>query len=367
MTDAPVYALDPSYYSDPKIFETEFKQLFTSTWQFAGHASQLVQTGDYFAFELFGEGFFCVKGEDGQIRTFYNVCQHRAHPLVNGCGSASKLTCPYHAWTYDLKGRLEFGPNLKSVEALDCSKIRLTEVKTEVFLNFIFINMNLESNSMDQWFPGVRDEIEQFLSDWSSLAPVEWIEINENCNWKVSVENYSECYHCALNHPSFATGVIKPNAYDIRPQGYCLRHTTEARTGKSMSYSVNKSIPHANEYSSWYLWPMFSFQVYPGQVLNTYHWRPVDSEKVVVWRGWYTKDGEKNETIHQLAIQDRKTTVAEDIRLVESVHRGLKSRGYSPGPLVIDPKFGVNSEHSIATLHSWMREFFKGQGYSDQY
>ncbi len=356
MSDRPVLALDPSYYSDPEIFEKESKTLFASTWQFAGHASKLKEIGDYFAFELFGEDFFCVMGEDSRIRTFYNVCQHRAHPLVSGWGSATKLTCPYHAWTYDLEGILRFGPNLKVVNALDCSKIRLSEVRTEVFLNFIFVNLNSNCESMDQWFPDVRGQIEEFLPEWEELVPVEWIEINENCNWKVSVENYSECYHCALNHPSFSTGVIRPDRYDIQPQGYCLRHKAQARTEKSMSYAVDTSLPFANDYSSWYLWPMFSLQIYPGQILNTYHWRPVDAEHVAVWRGWFTKNSEDEEKIRKLAIQDRATTVAEDIRLVESVHRGLKSRGYSPGPLVIDPKGGVNSEHSVATLHQWMGE-----------
>ena len=101
---------------------------------------------------------------------------------------------------------------------------------------------------------------------------------------------------------------------------------------------------------------MFSFQVYPGNLLNTYHWRAVDADHAVVWRGWYSVGGEENDIVRQMAVQDRETTVAEDIGLVESVQRGLKSRGYVPGPLVVDPKCGVNSEHSILTLQRWMKE-----------
>jgi phenylpropionate dioxygenase-like ring-hydroxylating dioxygenase large terminal subunit len=122
--------------------------------------------------------------------------------------------------------------------------------------------------------------------------PLEWVEIPEQCNWKVSVENYSECYHCSLNHPTFASGVIKPQTYDIQPQGHCLRHTTQSANLDRMSYPIDlESNPHAGDYSSWFLWPMFSFQVYPGNILNTYHWRAVDADHVVVWRGWYTIDG----------------------------------------------------------------------------
>ena len=101
---------------------------------------------------------------------------------------------------------------------------------------------------------------------------------------------------------------------------------------------------------------MFSFQVYPGNLLNIYHWRAVDADHVVVWRGWHSIDAVESETVRQLAVQDRETTVEEGIHLVEFVQRGLKSRGYRPGPLVMDPACGVNSEHSIAVLQSWMRD-----------
>jgi phenylpropionate dioxygenase-like ring-hydroxylating dioxygenase large terminal subunit len=124
-----------------------------------------------------------------------------------------------------------------------------------------------------------------------------------------------------------------------------------------MTYEIDlEANEHAGDYSSWFLWPLFSFQVYPGNILNTYHWRAVDAGQVTVWRGWYTIDGVDSETVRRLAIQDRSTTVEEDIYLVESVQKGLRSRGYQPGPLVLDPSCGVNSEHSIKTLQSWMRE-----------
>ena len=123
-----------------------------------------------------------------------------------------------------------------------------------------------------------------------------------------------------------------------------------------MTYPVHLAAnDYAGVYSSWFLWPTFSFQVYPGNMLNTYHWQPVDAGHVIVWRGWYSIDGAESAVVRQLAVQDRQTTVAEDIGLVESVQRGLNSRGYRPGPLVIDPEAGVNSEHSIAVLQQWMR------------
>ncbi|MEM1048707.1 MAG: aromatic ring-hydroxylating dioxygenase subunit alpha [Pseudomonadota bacterium] len=353
----PVPALEARYYTDPGIFRTECETIFSQTWQYAGHVSQLEKPGDYFTADVIDQSLICLMDREGQVRTYYNVCQHRAHELVSGSGNCKVLVCPYHAWTYELSGRLRNGPNLKSVPGIDRDAIRLTEVRTEILCGFIFVNLDPDARPMSEWFPGVEDELRAFVPDIDRLKPLEWVEITENCNWKISVENYSECYHCSLNHPTFATGVVKPETYDIQPQGHCLRHTTECQNLERMSYPIDlEANAHAGDYSSWYLWPTFSFQVYPGNVLNTYLWQPDGPERVTLWRGWYTVDGVDSEVIRRLAVQDRSTTVEEDIRLVESVQRGLKSRGYRPGPLVLDPRSGVNSEHSLHALHSWIRE-----------
>ena len=352
----PIRSLAARYYTDPEVFKIEQAGLLAQTWQFACHVSDLQNVGDYFAFELAGESLFAIRGREGVIRTFYNVCQHRAHQLVEGQGTTRVVVCPYHAWTYELTGQLRAGPNINAVEGFNKSEICLTEVRTEEFLGFIFVNLDINAKPMDDWFPNVRTELASFVPNWAELAPLEWVEIPENCNWKVSVENYSECYHCTLNHPTFSTGVIKPETYDIQPQGYCLRHTTESNSMDQMTYDIESGFANNDKYSSWLLWPMFSFQVYPGNLLNTYHWRAIDADHVVVWRGWYSVGGADNETVRKMALQDRATTVEEDIRLVESVQRGLKSRGYVPGPLVVDPKCGVSSEHSILHLQRWMRE-----------
>jgi phenylpropionate dioxygenase-like ring-hydroxylating dioxygenase large terminal subunit len=353
---APVIALAPRYYTDPAVFAAERDGLLARTWQFAGHVAEAPNPGDYFTFEVAGESLFCIRGRDGTLRTFYNVCQHRAHQLVQGSGSTRVVVCPYHAWTYELTGALRSGPNLKKA-GIDAKDICLSEVRTEIFCGFIFVNLDQDAAPMDTWYPGVREELSAYVPQIDSLAPLEWIEIPERCNWKVSVENYSECYHCSINHPTFATGVIRPETYDIQPQkGYVLRHTTECSGLEQMSYPIDPAAnEHATEYRSWFLWPLFSFQVYPGNVLNTYHWRPEAPDHVTVWRGWYTENGWDSEVIRRLAQQDRATTVEEDIHLVESVQRGLASRGYRPGPLVLDPDCGVNSEHSIRALHDWMR------------
>jgi phenylpropionate dioxygenase-like ring-hydroxylating dioxygenase large terminal subunit len=361
ISQTPVHSLEARYYTDPEVFKNEQNGLLSKTWQFSGHASQATEAGDYFAFEIAGESLFCIRGRDGVLRSFYNVCQYRAHQLVQGNGTTRVVVCPYHAWTYELTGELRAGPNIKSVPGFDRTKVCLTEVRTEDFNGFIFVNLDDDAGSMDDWYPGVRAELAEYVPNIATLAPLEWVTVDEACNWKVSVENYSECYHCALNHPTFASGVVRPETYDIqRAEGYVLKHTTECQSIADMSYPIDMSVPHAGEYRSFFLWPMFSFQVYPGNLLNSYHWRAHDVGKVSVWRGWHSVNGAEDPVVRLMAVQDRETTVQEDIHLVESVQRGLNSRGYRPGPLVLDPACGVNSEHSIQALHQWMREAVDG-------
>lgn len=357
MSGGPVHALGAMHYIDPDRFALEQEHLFRRTWQFAGHASRIPRAGDYFAFEIHGRSLFCLRDADGAIRSFYNVCMHRAHRLVEGSGNKHTLVCPYHAWSYSTDGRLRRAPGSERVPGFDREAICLTGVRTEVVGGFVFVNLDEGARPMESWYPGLARNLAEFLPDLDRLRPAYTREVEERCNWKISVENYSECYHCRLNHPTFASGVVDADRYDIVAKGHLLEHTTRCVSLEGMSYPVDESShPHALEYRSWFLWPTFSFQVYPGNVLNTYSWQAVDHRRTRVIRQWFSVDGVESDTLHRLAEQDLNTTVAEDIRLVESVQRGLESGGYRPGPLVIDPAGGVNSEHSIQALYGWLSE-----------
>jgi phenylpropionate dioxygenase-like ring-hydroxylating dioxygenase large terminal subunit len=352
----PVYALDANYYTDPDVFERDKQQILFRTWQYAGHVSQVENEGDFFAFNLCDQNLFTVRAADGVIRSFFNVCMHRAHQLVEDSGNKRVLVCPYHSWTYNLDGRLRKAPNDEKVPGFDRENICLSEVRTELFCGFIFVNLDPRARPMAEWFPDVEEQLRSFVPHIDELKLTIWNSVEEHCNWKVTVENYSECYHCRINHPTFSSGVIDPDQYNIMAQGHCLRHTTGTAPTENMTYVIDNQDDgaHAAQYSSWFLWPAFSFQVYPGRLLNTYLWRPVNVTETLVYRGWYSVDGAPSETVSRLAAQDLSTTVAEDIRLVNSVQQGLGSRGYRPGPLVIDPDYGVNSEHSIRTIHEWV-------------
>jgi phenylpropionate dioxygenase-like ring-hydroxylating dioxygenase large terminal subunit len=187
------------------------------------HASQAPNPGDYFTFEIAGQRLFCIRNYDNVLLTFYNVCQHRAHELVKGQGHCDKaIVCPYHAWTYRLDGSLLRGPNTEVIPVQARDSICLTSVHTQEFCGFIFVNLDDEAEPMGVWFPEVETQLREFVPNIDALMPIETVSVSEKCTWKVSGENYSECYHCRINHRTFATGVIKPETYDIQPQGYCM-------------------------------------------------------------------------------------------------------------------------------------------------
>ncbi|WP_455372847.1 aromatic ring-hydroxylating oxygenase subunit alpha [Limibacillus halophilus] len=347
-------ALSPNYYRDPEVFARQREGLFFKTWQFACHESRVPGPGDYYAFSVLDQDLFVIRQKDGSLRCFYNVCQHRGHPLVEESGRARLLVCPYHAWSYGLDGGLKGAHGTKDQPGFERSRICLSRVRLDSLAGFLFVNLDGQAPSLAETFPGVEAAILEACPSLPERAFAQEHEAEEFCNWLIAVENYNECYHCRVAHPTFAAGVIDPQSYDIHPfaEGVkSLRHTAKAQSGKGAWYDTSGS-----DYASFYLWPAFSLQIYPSGLVNAYHWRPRDVANTVVHRSWYSKEGVIDDQLQRVIDLDRDTTFAEDLKLVKRIQRGLGSRGYTPGPLVINPEGGIDSEHSIAALHDWVRE-----------
>lgn len=350
----PPRALEPRYYRDPELFRSAVERIFLRSWQYVCHETNVPKTGDYYAFTLLDQDLFVVRGRDGALRGFYNVCQHRAHTLVQDTGRTRVLVCPYHAWSYELDGRLRAAPSAQKSKGFDKCAVRLTEIRVDVFLGFVFVNLDPDAPSMRESYPGVEEAARALCPEIDAKRFAHEHEAEEHCNWLVAVENYNECYHCGHVHKSFSNGVIYPASYDIQPfgEGPVLRHTARAAAGDGAWYENG-----GGDYGSFYLFPAFSLQIYPGGLVNTYYWRPLDPENTVVHRGWFSRDGVVDDQMQAVIDLDRDTTFAEDLVLVKAVQRGLASRGYRPGPLAISARgAGIDSEHSIAALHGWVRE-----------
>ena len=352
-------ALPARYYTDPGIHARVEEHVFRSSWHFVCHESAIPETGDYYAFELLGDDLFVIRGRGrggaaGPVRCFYNVCQHRGHTLVRETGRTRVLVCPYHAWSYELDGRLRAAPGMRKAAGFERARICLTELRVDVFLGFVFVNFDADAAPMHETYPGVEEAALALCPDLPEKVFAHEHAAREHCNWLVAVENYNECYHCGHVHKAFADGVIDPASYDIQPMrpGRVLHHASKPALGDGRWYEGEGS-----DYGSFYLFPLFSLQIYPGGLVNTYYWRPVAPDDTIVHRGWFSRDGVVDDQMQAVIDLDRDTTFAEDLALAAQGHQGLRSRGYRPGPLVIaETGAGIESEHSIAALHRWVRE-----------
>jgi phenylpropionate dioxygenase-like ring-hydroxylating dioxygenase large terminal subunit len=355
--DSVVSGLPARYFTDSDLYAQVREKIFFRSWQYACHQSQVSKPGDFLTLSLFDQDILILRDRDGELRAFYNVCQHRGHKLAQGSGNRRVLVCPYHAWSYGLDGGLRGAPAADKVAGFDRGRICLTSIRLQEFLGFVFVNLDPDCADMDAVYPGVRESVLALCPDVESRAFAHQHSADEGCNWLVAVENYNECYHCKVAHPDFARGVIDPGSYGVLPfgEGRVLRHSSLASRDDGAWYDVSGS-----DYGSFYLWPSTSIQVYPGGVLNNYWWRPLAVDDTRVYRGWFSADGEVDEVLQKVIDLDRTTTFAEDLVLVRNVQRGLKSRGYRPGPLMINRGGGIDNELSIACLHRWLREDLDG-------
>ena len=352
-------ALPSRYYIDADVFVRARERIFFTNWQYACHESQVEASGSYYAFSLFEQDILLVRGGDGILRGFYNVCQHRGHTLVeNGSGQVKLLVCPYHNWTYELNGGLRAAPGASKSKTFAREEICLTQVRVESFLGFVFVSLNDSAASMDALYPNVADAITKLCPDIKAQRFALDHHAIEECNWLVAVANYNECYHCKNAHRAFSKGVVDPTSYDIQQfsSGRVLHHGARAAKQEEAWYESSAG-ENERAYGSFYFYPGFSLQIYPGGLANTYHWRPLDVETTRVYRSWFSLDGNVAVRLQEVIDLDRETTFAEDLALVKSTQRGLHSRGYRPSALVISPEgSGIDSEHSIARLHEWVEK-----------
>nr|NIR29049.1 aromatic ring-hydroxylating dioxygenase subunit alpha [Gammaproteobacteria bacterium]NIR82970.1 aromatic ring-hydroxylating dioxygenase subunit alpha [Gammaproteobacteria bacterium]NIR90335.1 aromatic ring-hydroxylating dioxygenase subunit alpha [Gammaproteobacteria bacterium]NIU04116.1 aromatic ring-hydroxylating dioxygenase subunit alpha [Gammaproteobacteria bacterium]NIV51412.1 Rieske 2Fe-2S domain-containing protein [Gammaproteobacteria bacterium] len=292
----------------------------------------------------------------------YNVCQHRAHELLQGTGNRKAITCPYHAWTYELDGRLRKARGADKVPGFDPNTICLTPIRLEQLCGFLFVNLDPEAAPLEALFSDVAEEILGYAPEIETYKLARRHSEDVQANWKVAVENYNECYHCPVVHPTFSRGVIRPETSRITPSAMSVRHYACGHPSERTPYHLDERAPRAHEYGAWYLWPSFSVQVYPGGVVNTYRWIPEDVTHTVVHREWYFPNEELTAEQSAIIELDRATTFAEDLPVMHAVQRGLNSRGYRPGPLMVNPS-GVataESENSVYEIQKLVLSALEG-------
>lgn len=181
-------SLNATTYVDPKWLAIEREAIFWRSWQWWCHAEQLRGAGAYIVVEVQGRSIAIVRDETGMLRAFYNVCKHRARELLKGAGQAKRILCPYHAWVYDLTGRLKRAPNTEYLVAFDIRDICLDQVSVEEVCGFVYVNLDPMAEPLAKQSAPLADEIMKFAPDVDDLTFAHRLEFTIKSNWKNAVD-----------------------------------------------------------------------------------------------------------------------------------------------------------------------------------
>jgi glycine betaine catabolism A len=191
-------------FSDPSVYDQELQRLILPSWQCVGRTDEIARAGDFLTFEVAGSGVVIVRGADDALRAFHNVCRHRGTRLVEppSGGGLTRIQCPYHAWTYDLTGRLLGAPLMTEAKEFDREQFGLFRVKLEVWRGFIFINLDPKAAPLARYLGGLVQRAAPYPLE--RLRRARRVVYDIAANWKLIVQNANECYHCPGVHPQLA-------------------------------------------------------------------------------------------------------------------------------------------------------------------
>ncbi len=354
--DTPLAA---KYYIDPDYFRIEKEKIFYRTWHCVCHVSEVAENGDYKSFEIIDEAVFVIRIASDELKAYYNVCRHRGHPLVEGDGKGKRaLVCPYHAWTYELDGKLRRAPAIGENDRLGCDQLSLRSIRLEIFCGFVFVNLDPDATPLGALTDDYESNLTTFHPDPAGLKFVCETEITHAANWKLSVENYNECYHCPTVHgQSLTRGVLDLNGYTTVPHGYSIWHDGKAQTKNEKQYDYDVSAgPRAGDYGAYWIWPNVSMCCYPGGYFTIRQFLPQAWNKTVYRYRWFSSGDIEDQAVQSLMHKHRDTTGAEDAVVVARLQKGMQSRAFEPGPYVIGDGCGAMSEVGVRHFHNLYRD-----------
>jgi len=353
------WTLPAEWYSDPAVLERELEGIFTKAWQYVGWTDQVSDPGSFFASQAGHIPVAVVRGRDGMLRGFVNVCRHRGHVVVEGSGCRETLQCPYHAWTYDHDGTLRKAPRSDREPGFDPSHFSLLPVAVDTWGPFVFANPDADAPPLSDALGDIPEHVAASGVDLDRIRFHSHHEWSQEVNWKVALENYLECYHCPTAHPGFSKVIdVDFDAYrlSLGPMsssqlGPIRQSALEGRT--KSAYDPRGEILQSQFH---FLFPNTTININPGpQNLSIERWVPVGPRTTVEVTDYFFDPDESDERIQELIEFD--TQVAEeDVALVLSVQRGLDSRQVRQGRLMLA------SEKLIADFQRRVYEGVAGNG-----
>jgi len=331
------HTLPAEWYCDPGRLRLEQERIFARSWQYAGRADKVRRPGDVFATRAGHIPIAVVRDEHGSLRAFVNVCRHRGHEVVAGEGNRRTLQCPYHAWTYGLDGCLRAAPRSDREPGFSMEELSLLPVAVDTWGPFVFVNPGSQASPLAETLgelpeivagSGLRlDELEHDTRrEWALES-----------NWKVVVENYLECYHCPVAHPSFADVLnVDEDEYRLEVREWvCSQRTGLRRTvldGGGGPYDGRGEVREAQYH---FVWPNLTINVGPGSPnLSVDVWWPDGPQRTAGFTDYFF--GRDVPQATRDAIMAFSARVAlEDAALVASVQRGLGSGMLARGRLLL--------------------------------
>jgi carnitine monooxygenase subunit len=350
-------SLHASAYVESTWFEVDQTALVGRTWQWWCHSEAVAAPGQYVAGEVAGMPVVVTRGGDGEMHAFYNVCRHRAHQLVSDSGTVRSFVCPYHAWTYDLTGRLVAARHTGELVDFDMADHCLVPVRVEEFAGFVFVNLDPVATSLAQQSGDLRAEIAHWAPDVERLTFARRLTYDIAANWKNVVDNFLECYHCHVAHKDFVS-LVDMDTYTVTTHGIYSSHM--ARAGASTNSAYDVAAATVTDHAVWWLWPNTCLLRYPGRgnmmVLKII---PVGPERTVETYDIYLETAEPNTAeIDAIRYLDEVLQV-EDIALVESVQRGMRTPAFEQGRIVANAARSGLSEHAVHHFHGLVLDAYR--------
>lgn len=318
------------WYIDPAVARLEQERLFRRTWQYAGHTGELTEPGSFVTSRAGDVPIVLVRGRDNELRAFVNVCRHRGSILCEGAGRRETLQCPYHAWTYDLDGSLRTAPRADSEPGFDREGLGLLAVSVATWGPFVFVNPDQAAEPLEDHLGELPRIVAEGGIDVGALVFNRRAESEVDANWKVVVENFLECYHCAVAHPSFA------KAIDVAPGAYALEEqpTFSSQFGPPKNGSIFHATGGIARGQFHLLFPGTAVNVVPGPGnLSIGPVLPLGVERTYRFLDYFfLPETDEQWITDYLELDDQ--VGAEDRVLVERVQAGLRSGLIADGALL---------------------------------
>jgi len=324
-----------SWYSDEELLRRERRAIFARSWQYAGRADQVAAPGSFLATDAGGVPILAVRDKDGELRAFLNVCRHRGAVLTEGCGVRETIQCHYHAWTYGLDGALRAAPRADREPGFDRSDWSLLPASADTWGPFLFVNPDPDAEPLADTLGDLPAIVARDL-DLSELRFHSRVEFGANANWKIVVENFLECYHCATAHPGFSESV------DVHPDRYLL----ETHPTFSSQYCQARGTGERGQFHL--LYPNVGINIFPGPAnLSIGPIVPNGTGRTDRFLDYFFAPGLDDEWVAEFFAFDDQVG-REDTALVESVHRGMAAGVLEQGRLLL------NAEPLIAGFQGWV-------------